>query len=150
MPNSNQYAEIFRNYTCKEISYDYLFTLRAAKFVDNRVKEGNEEEIVTEEMIEKYYLNIRYLGRLLDFDIEGSDLFLSFQEQLEILDQDPQVGMWNVQKTFDSLAPSCEELLLVCRFRGVEKNCSEVFKTRRTGFGSCCVFNFARPVGATG
>lgn len=117
--------------------------------MDNRKKEGNSDQVVTDKMIEKYLMNIRYFGRLLDFDIEGSDMFLSFQEQLEILDPDPHIGMWNVQKTFDSLAPSCDELLLICRFKGVEKNCSDYFKTRRTSFGACCVFNYARPVGAT-
>lgn len=114
-----------------------------------RRAEGNNFVRVTENMINQYMLNIRYFGRLLDFDIEGNEVFLSFQEQLEILDPDPDLGMWNVQKTIDFLRPSCDDLLLVCRFKGIEKNCSEYFTLKRTGFGSCCIFNSARPVGAS-
>lgn len=40
-------------------------------------------------MIDEFFGKIRYLGRLLDFDIEGNDVFSNFQEQLEVLDQDP-------------------------------------------------------------
>lgn len=118
--------------------------------MENRRKDGNQDVNVTEELIDGYYGSIRYLGRLLDFDIEGSDVFLSFQEQLEILDSDPSIGMWNVQKTFDIIAPSCAEMLLVCRFKGKAKKCTDYFQARRTAFGTCCVFNFARPVGAGG
>lgn len=126
-----------------------FFIIRAAKDVQNQIKDGIANVNVTNELINDYFEKIRYLGRLLDFDIEGYEQFLSFQEELEILDQDPDIGMWNVQSTFDSLAPSCNELLLLCRFNNIEKACTEYFVPRRTAFGTCCVFNFARPTGAT-
>lgn len=132
------------------LTKNFCYHHRAQKDVDQQIKDGKSDVNLTEEAIKGFFLKTRYLGRLLDFEIEGSDLFLNFQEQLEILDPDPKIGSWNVQKTFDSLAPSCDELLLVCRFRGVERKCSEFFKTRRTGVGSCCVFNFARPLGTSG
>uniref|UniRef100_A0A336MKD3 CSON000509 protein n=1 Tax=Culicoides sonorensis TaxID=179676 RepID=A0A336MKD3_CULSO len=121
----------------------------AEKNVDYQMKEGKNDINITEEMIDQYFHKIRFLGRLLDFDIEGYEQFLTFQEELEVLDPDPNLLMWNVQKTFDSLTPSCDELLLLCRFNGIAKDCQEYFTTRRTGFGTCCVFNFARPLGAT-
>lgn len=117
--------------------------------MESQINEGFSDAVVTDEIITDFFAKIRYLGRLLDFDIEGYEQFLTFQEQLEILDPDPQLGAWNVLQTFDDLSPSCEELLLICRFRNIEKNCSEYFYKRRTAFGSCCVFNYARPRGAT-
>uniref|UniRef100_A0A336KYA9 CSON000508 protein n=1 Tax=Culicoides sonorensis TaxID=179676 RepID=A0A336KYA9_CULSO len=118
------------------------------KFVDSQAREGIQSE-VTEEMINDFYGKIRFLGRLLDFDIEGYEEFLSFQEQLEILDPDPTIEMWNVEKTFADISPTCDDLLLICKFNDIEKNCSEYFTTRRTAFGYCCTFNFVRPRGST-
>lgn len=97
----------------------------------------------------RFFRLIRYLGRILDFDIEGYEQFLNFQEQLEIIDPDPVSGMWNVQKIFEKISPSCDDFLLVCKYEGVEKNCSEYFMPRRTAFGYCCIFNYARPSGVT-
>ncbi|XP_063703779.1 sodium channel protein Nach-like [Culicoides brevitarsis] len=119
----------------------------AQKSVEQQRLEGNLDAEVTEELIARYFANIRYLGRLLDFDIEGNEIFLSFQEELEVLDPDPLLGMWDVQKTFEYLRPNCEDLLLSCRFQEVDHNCTELFKARRTGIGVCCVFNSARPSG---
>merc|ERR1712106_1312545 len=37
--------------------------------------------------------------------------------------------------------PSCERMGLVCRWHGKFRNCSELFKMKKTDDGFCCSFN---------
>lgn len=92
---------------------------------------------------------LRYLGRLIDFDIEGYEEFLNFQEHLEKIHIGSKTGVWDVEKILMRLTPSCEDLLIQCAYNGTVHNCTDLFEFRRTSIGFCCVFNSIRPEAST-
>ena len=41
----------------------------------------------------------------------------------------------------EDLAQPCDEMLINCRFRGVDRKCSDIFRPIVTDEGMCCTFN---------
>lgn len=95
---------------------------------------------------EEYFTRmLRYFGRLLDFDIEGYEEFLNFQEQLEKIDNGKSKKNWDVEQLLMDLTPSCSDLLIYCEFNKTVENCTDIFQFKRTSLGYCCIFNTIRP-----
>lgn len=84
------------------------------------------------------------MGRLYDFDIEGNDEFVKFQEFLDNFDSEKSTGIFNTRQKLEFLAPKCSDLIIKCRWGGEDRNCSEIIQTRRTNEGFCCTFNYVR------
>lgn len=85
---------------------------------------------------------LRYLGRLLDFEVDGYDNFAWLQTYLNRYDTD---GIWfDTYDRMRRLSPQCEELLLHCMWEGEERPCQELFSLRSTLDGFCCTFNYVR------
>lgn len=87
---------------------------------------------------------LRYLGRLLDFEVDGADNFLWLQRYLTEYDVDPGSNWFDTYGRMRRLSPQCEEILEQCTWEGVERQCSELFQLRATQEGFCCTFNYVR------
>jgi acid-sensing ion channel, other len=84
---------------------------------------------------------------LYNSDTEGSEFFERFQEILDQVDSDSKTGIFDSEKILRQLTPKCEELILKCKWGGIEYKCSEIIRLRRTYTGYCCTFNYVRPSG---
>lgn len=95
--------------------------------------------------IDSILQDIRYLGRLIDFDNDNNEEFVKFQDFLDYIDVDHQTnGNYDVMSTMEMLAPLCNEILISCEWSGIKYNCSDLFELRRTAEGYCCSFNYIR------
>lgn len=95
--------------------------------------------------VEYYFDMLRYMGRLIDFDIEGSREFLEFQHILDLIETNENgTSTLNIEDIMQRLTPKCSDLLLLCRYHFRERNCSAIFELRKTIFGQCCIFNYVR------
>ena len=56
------------------------------------------------------------------------------QEQLDNLGR-------SVSRLMRLVAPDCKRMMLICRWHGEYKNCSELFQSTKTDDGFCCSFN---------
>lgn len=41
-----------------------------------------------------------------------------------------------------NVAPTCEEMLLKCKWKGEEHRCKTIFEQVKTSMGFCCAFNY--------
>lgn len=87
---------------------------------------------------------LRYLGRLLDFEVDGYDNFLWLQTYLNNYDVEAAEPWYDTYGRLKRLSPQCEDLLLHCMWEGVERSCQELFQFRVTQEGFCCTFNYIR------
>lgn len=87
---------------------------------------------------------LRYLGRLLDFEVDGYDNFAWLQSYLNMYDVDDSSVWYDTYSRMRRLSPKCEEILLNCKWEGVERACHELFDLRATQEGFCCTFNYVR------
>lgn len=94
------------------------------------------EEVFTEQL--------RFLGRLLDFEVDGADNFLWLQNYLNTYDVKAGANWFDTYTRMRQLTPQCEEILLQCTWEGVERQCDELFELRATQEGFCCTFNYVR------
>jgi hypothetical protein len=122
----------------------------------------------TSEMtLEKMTNYVRYLGRLFDSDIEGSEELLWFQNFLDENDVDEtqtfpirsrmsmvkrdilyttsasKIGENNFFLLFQ-LMPKCEEYVVACYWLGQSRKCADLLQFKRTNQGYCCTFNYVR------
>ncbi|KAJ8678668.1 hypothetical protein QAD02_014455, partial [Eretmocerus hayati] len=51
-------------------------------------------------------------------------------------------GNYQLGQLMKELTPQCNDILVKCRFRLENRNCSELFSFRRTQDGFCCTFNY--------
>ncbi|KAJ8958910.1 hypothetical protein NQ318_019678 [Aromia moschata] len=101
----------------------------------------------------KYYNNkknisailndIKLLGSLYDFR-RIHRAYREFQSILE-LDYDNLADGYDPAKHIEQLTTPCSEMLRKCYWSGGERNCNELFFTRTTYEGPCCVFNYMKP-----
>ncbi|XP_038206873.1 sodium channel protein Nach-like [Zerene cesonia] len=80
----------------------------------------------------------RQLGSFIDFSYNESMANHNFNKPFEKLMYESN----EVLHIMESLAPSCEEMLLDCVWANRKTNCTELFQVRRTSHGHCCVFNY--------
>ncbi|XP_045502917.1 sodium channel protein Nach-like [Colias croceus] len=80
---------------------------------------------------------LRQLGSFIDFSYNESLRNHNFNKPFEHL----MNTTYNVVDMMESLAPSCDEMLLDCFWANRKANCSELFQVLRTSHGHCCVFN---------
>lgn len=100
---------------------------------------------ITEKTVDYYFEMLRYLGRLIDNEIEGSEDFLAFQDLLDGIESDNYgFSTLDVEEVMKRLTPTCSDLLLICRFQFRQRNCSDLFDLRKTFLGQCCMFNSIR------
>lgn len=87
---------------------------------------------------------LRYMGRLLDFEVDGYDNLVWLQSYLNNYDVGETALWYDTYGRMKELSPQCDELLLHCMWEGVERNCEELFELRATQEGFCCTFNYVR------
>lgn len=87
---------------------------------------------------------LRYLGRLLDFDVGGQDDFIWLQTYLNVYDTEPEANWYDTYDRMRQLSPQCEEILLHCIWEGEVRPCGDLFQLRATQDGFCCTFNYVR------
>ncbi|KAJ6636106.1 hypothetical protein Bhyg_14693, partial [Pseudolycoriella hygida] len=76
--------------------------------------------------------NVRLLGALNE-NLNPSDSdFFQFQELLDRLDPDESLGVNDITKTMEMLAPKCSDLLIKCRWDDKDIDCSEQLSLRRS------------------
>lgn len=117
-------------------------TCNSFLFVEHRSQKSNGR-VSNESLFER----LRYLGRLLDYEVDGHDEFMWLQDQLNRYDVDEAVQKETVYNSYGNmkrLSPQCEELILSCVWDKVTRNCSELFQLRATQEGFCCIFNYLR------
>ncbi|XP_066261791.1 pickpocket protein 28-like [Euwallacea similis] len=102
----------------------------------------NLSKLSTNESLETLMNHIKYLGNLHDFEIHGAEIFESIQKLFDRYDNG--TGWDDVLRRMSTLAVPCEQLLRNCTWNSVKKNCSDLFETRITESGFCCVFNYIR------
>lgn len=78
---------------------------------------------------------IQYMGRLYDGDIEGIDIFGTFQEILDAVDSNKTTGVFDAQEKLQFLAPKCEDFILKCKWAGDFFNCSDMIELRPASEG---------------
>ena len=47
----------------------------------------------------------------------------------------------NVSSLLRTIAPDCDRMILMCRWHGEFRNCSDMFTSSKTDDGFCCSFN---------
>lgn len=47
----------------------------------------------------------------------------------------------NVSSLLRTVAPDCDRMILLCRWHGEFRNCSDMFTSSKTDDGFCCSFN---------
>ena len=58
----------------------------------------------------------------------------TIQEQLDGMGK-------NISSLMRLVAPDCKRMMLICRWHGEYKNCSDLFRSSKTDDGFCCSFN---------
>ncbi|XP_043229967.1 sodium channel protein Nach-like [Amphibalanus amphitrite] len=74
---------------------------------------------------------------ILDMVYAGCTEGLCSSEQ----EEDEHLTNQEIKKVIQLTAPSCEEMMFKCSWRGTNYPCSELFETHQTDFGFCCLFN---------
>ncbi|GLV32754.1 hypothetical protein CBL_00539 [Carabus blaptoides fortunei] len=91
---------------------------------------------VNETLIEKYFNQLNYLIQL--DTSNGNDNLSDFAEVQQIFN-DLNIS---TSKMMRHLAHPCNEMVTYCTWAGVKYNCSDLFKTVKSGLGFCCSFNY--------
>ena len=60
---------------------------------------------------------------------------------LEKVEMDLDLTEEEIHGLLNSVSHSCEEMLVQCKFEGIERNCMEIFSPTITDDGQCCGFN---------
>ena len=121
---------------------------------------------LTQELIDKntvasveefQYSLIQYLNNMAEFSIDPKGVELIDNRKLEKVFDDRK---GDIAKLMGIVAPSCNRMLLVCRYQSLHtnlvllffiyftfrwqgdyRNCSHMFKVKKTDDGYCCSFN---------
>ncbi|KAG5897137.1 hypothetical protein JTB14_025090 [Gonioctena quinquepunctata] len=92
--------------------------------------------------------NIKLLGNLYDFNMGDQAKQFNFQDFLDDFENISSTD--NLKQTMFELTTPCEEMIKDCMWSGKKYNCDDLFKTRMTYEGICCVFNYIRPLSKKG
>ena len=92
---------------------------------------------------------LNYISNLILFN-SNPGLVVGLQDKNT---QDLLDGMsGNISSLMRTLAPDCKRMIVMCRWQGEFRNCSEMFTSSKTDDGFCCSFNtislaegFAKP-----
>lgn len=93
---------------------------------------------------EKLVRLIRFLGRLYDSDIDEVEEFDKFQQTLDNVDSNKKTGLYDMREKLEMLAPKCNDMILKCKWGGMEVPCQKFFRTQLSNEGFCCTFNYVR------
>lgn len=119
---------------CSNNKLSKTATWNYAQFLSNKTRGSVTEDVFAEQL--------RYLGRLLDYEVDGYDNFNWLQNYLNEFDS-PSIW-YDTYTRMRELSPQCDDMLLYCMWEGVERNCKDLFKLRTTQDGFCCTFNYVR------
>ncbi|CRK88708.1 CLUMA_CG002364, isoform A [Clunio marinus] len=119
--------------------------------ISRREAENYADFLMKSERIKKSYETkekvmemIRYFGRIYDPEERGKNEFVRFQDILDDVDVNQTTGSFELKQTLYRLAPKCEDLLVRCKWADYDVNCFQLFETRRSSEGFCCMFNYAK------
>lgn len=84
----------------------------------------------------------RLLGNLYDFSSAEADDLGTLQDFLDQLDAGTSEE--DMIRRLASLITPCEDLLHNCTWNSISYRCKDLFQTRFTDSGLCCVFNYVR------
>ncbi|XP_076269207.1 pickpocket protein 28-like isoform X1 [Rhynchophorus ferrugineus] len=82
---------------------------------------------------------VQLLGSLYDFSIAGFSRFAKYQDIL-----DSYINSTDLTKTLLNLMVPCDEMLFNCSWNSVTYDCKDIFQTRLSDSGFCCMFNYVR------
>lgn len=85
---------------------------------------------------------MRLLGNFYDYNIYGASNFAKLQNILNALDNGTTEK--DLVLRLSNLITPCKDLLLNCSWNSESRNCMDLFQTRLTDSGFCCVFNYIR------
>ncbi|XP_074029887.1 pickpocket protein 28 [Leptinotarsa decemlineata] len=91
--------------------------------------------------------DIKLLGNLYDLDIYDPGRLSEFQDLLDDIDNTTEID--DPKLRMRELTAPCEEMLSDCKWAGEKYNCSDLFASRMTYDGICCVFNYVKPLKET-
>lgn len=89
------------------------------------------DNMTAEELSAKFRL-------LLHFDGLGSATEAEYEELHEIL----HGNQLSINQLLQEIAPSCQEMLQRCMWKGTQTRCETLFQTIKTTEGYCCSFNY--------
>lgn len=69
-------------------------------------------------------------------------------EKLERLQTVLDENNISIEMIMGYLAPSCDDILEICKWKGKEQVCSQLFELVKTSEGFCCSFNFHKEMGS--
>ncbi|KAJ8916278.1 hypothetical protein NQ315_016419 [Exocentrus adspersus] len=96
-----------------------------------------------QENISSIIEDVKLIGNLYDFNMHRQESFWKVQE---IFDKYDNLTDFNdLTKRILELTTPCPEVLQQCKWEGKEYPCGQLFFTRLTFDGFCCVFNYIRP-----
>ena len=84
------------------------------------------------------YKLLTYLNNMVKFSVDPRSLVKIDDSELDGILNDMK---GDVAKLMGMVAPSCKRMMLICRWQGEYRNCSEMFKVTKTDNGFCCSFN---------
>lgn len=87
---------------------------------------------------------MRYFGRLYDSSAENSIELQDFQAMLDRTYRNDTNG-FDIRMRMKDLTPKCRDQLIKCEWEGRLVDCADIFETRLTSEGFCCLFNNVRP-----
>ncbi|XP_018562616.1 pickpocket protein 28-like [Anoplophora glabripennis] len=105
-----------------------------AKKLSPLIKENNITAIMED---------IKLIGNLYNFNNYGEERFEKVQEMLD--KYDGEINFYDPTGQIIELTTPCEEILQKCRWNSQNYPCEDIFLTRMTFDGVCCVFNYIRP-----
>ncbi|XP_077296666.1 sodium channel protein Nach-like [Arctopsyche grandis] len=83
----------------------------------------------------------RNLGKLIDYNSPTLDTFEEFMRLVQG-NEDIETKPMDSRMLMKMLSPSCEKMLLRCKWMGDVVDCSKFFEMRLTSEGYCCAFNY--------
>ncbi|XP_046752348.1 sodium channel protein Nach-like [Diprion similis] len=84
---------------------------------------------------------LKYLGHLYVFELnEGEEQSVEFLHKL--LTQRYESYAPRILK---EITPNCQSMLQRCSWAGKDHSCVDIFYSRKTADGYCCIFNYVRP-----
>ncbi|XP_063233569.1 sodium channel protein Nach-like [Bacillus rossius redtenbacheri] len=88
---------------------------------------------------EELFNLIPNMGRMFDFNDRGREQVQLLHEMLTANNH-----TYNVTNLMLKMSPSCEALVVRCKWGGRKESCRTLFTQRRTMEGFCCTFNYVR------
>ncbi|XP_076279922.1 sodium channel protein Nach-like [Lasioglossum baleicum] len=112
---------------------------RAAMEMANELFQLNVTRLSADEIFKL----ITQLGDLYDSEITKQNREYRIDHLLAESRDHIKSSYKDITKIMMRLTPPCSVLLTKCRFHDQDRNCSEMFTSRKTQDGFCCTFNYA-------